>query len=45
MTNAGILVAEQRATPRSALVSQLMDEWLDRYRKMNKKQRDGNGKT
>ena len=36
ITNTGILVAEQRVTPRSALVSQLMDEWLDRFRKMNK---------
>ncbi|XP_028391070.1 ubiquitin thioesterase ZRANB1-like [Dendronephthya gigantea] len=36
ITNAGVLVAEQKATPSSALVSQLMDEWLDRYRKMNK---------
>lgn len=36
ITNTGILVAEQRATPKPALANQLVDEWLDRYRKMNK---------
>lgn len=36
ITNTGILVAEQHATPRPALANQMMDEWLDRYRKMNK---------
>lgn len=40
ITNTGILVAEQRATPKPAVANQLIDEWLDRYRKMDKEMTD-----
>ena len=40
VTNTGILVAEQRAIPRPALANQMVDEWLDTYRKMTKEMRE-----
>lgn len=35
-TDNGILVAQQRLTPRPALVNQMIDDWIDRYRKQMK---------
>ena len=36
VTEGGVLVAQQKVTPRPALLNQLIDDWLDRYRKLSK---------
>ncbi len=33
-TDNGILVAKQKVTPRPALVGQMIDDWLNRFREM-----------
>lgn len=35
LTDGGILVAKQTVTPRPPVVNQMIDEWLNRYRKMH----------
>ncbi|KAL9983666.1 hypothetical protein ACROYT_G005875 [Oculina patagonica] len=36
VTEGGVLVAQQKVTPRPALLNQLIDDWLDRYRRLSK---------
>lgn len=36
VTEGGVLVAQQKVTSRPALLNQLIDDWLDRYRKLCK---------
>lgn len=36
VTEGGVLVAQQKVTSRPALLNQLIDDWLDRYRKLSK---------
>ena len=35
MTESGLLVAQQKLTKRPLLVRQMVDEWLDRYRRLS----------